>query len=218
MPVSRVPQRIFALLSALTIGVTILTGCERPPYVREDAFAVTSELFSPDDFKHTRERDGTGRLEILHASTAHRTLNVLFLEAYQNAVISDHAIFPRLVMRGWKVLQGKNIEFGIKGRVETPGGFVDFERFSYASNSCFAFHSTYQPSGFDTQSRYAKLVAGYYCHTMAAPLVDAAVAKFLSSITVPKFDFVKPLGELSANIYYEPVQALKFRAIRPGRS
>ena len=217
MPVYRVSQRIFTLLYAVAIAVTILVGCERPPYVREDAFAVTSELFSPDDFKHTLERDGKGRLEILHASTAHRTLSVLFLETYQNAVISDHAIFPRLVMKGWKALQGQDIEFGVKGRAETPGGTVDFERFSYASNSCFAFHSTYLPSGFDTQSRYAKLVAGYYCHTMETPLADAAVAKLLSSITVPKFDFVEPLGELSANIYYESVQALKFRAIRPGR-
>jgi len=218
MPISRVPQRIFTLVSALAIGATILTGCERPPYVREDAFAVTSELFSPGDFKHTLERDGKGRLEVLHASTARRTLSVLFLETYQNAVISDHAIFPRSVMQGWKALQGKDIEFGVKGRAETPGGSVDFERFSYASNSCFAFHSTYLPSGFDTQSRYAKLVAGYYCHTVAVPLIDAAVAKFLSSITVPKFDFVEPLGELSANIYYEPVQALKIGAIRSGRN
>ncbi len=217
MPVYRVSQRIFTLLYAVAIAVTILVGCERPPYVREDAFAVTSELFSPDDFKHTLERDGTGRLEILHASTALRTLNVLFLEAYQNAVISDHAIFPRLVMKGWKALQGQDIDFGVKGRAETPVGFVNFERFSYASNSCFSFHSTYLPSQLDTQSRYARLVAGYYCHAMATPLADAAVAKLLNSITVPKFDFVKPLGELSANIYYEPVQALKFRAIRPGR-
>jgi len=218
MPVSRVPQRVFTLLSALAIGVTMLAGCERPPYVREDAFAVTSKLFSPDDFKHTLERDGKGRLEILHASTAQRMVSVLFLETNQIAVISDHAIFPRLVMRGWKALQGKDIEFGVKGRAETPGGSVDFERFSYDSNSCFAFHSTYQPSGYDTQSRYQKLVAGYYCHTMATPLADAAVAKFLSSITVPKFDFVEPHDELSANIYYEPVQALKFRAAHSGRN
>jgi hypothetical protein len=205
-------------LIGLLVAVIILTGCQRPPYSREDNFAVTSELFSADDFEHTRVRDGTGKMEVLHAATANREVSVLYVEASAIGVISNAAIFPRLILKGWKALQGNEINFGIKSQAVTPGGTVDFERFSYQANTCFSFHSMYQPSGSDTLSRHSKLVAGYYCHTIASPMSDTAVARFLSSITVPKFNSVELPGELSSNIYYEPVQALKTRSVHTKRN
>ncbi|MBC8267580.1 MAG: hypothetical protein H8E36_02420 [Rhodospirillaceae bacterium] len=217
MSATKTLSGFYALVVLLVAGI-ILSGCQRPPYNREDNFAVTSELFSADDFEHTRVRDGTGKMEVLHAATSNREVSVLFVETHQAAVINDPAIFPRLIMKGWKALQGKEIKFGIKSRAVTPGGKVDFERFSFLANSCFAFHSIYQPSGSDTLSRYTKLIAGYYCHSIAAPLSDAAVARFLSSITVPKFNSVELPGELSSNVYYEPVQALKTRSVHTKRN
>lgn len=214
MSIVTASKQIFVML---TVSAALLTACTVSPYEREDAFAVGSELFSPDDFKHTLVRDGTGKMEVLHAATSNRQVSVLFLEAFQTGVLSEHATFPHLVMNGWKALQGKEIEFGVKGNAETPAGSVDFERFSYAANSCFMFHSLYEPSGYDSQGRYAKLVAGYYCQTLAAAMDDDAVARFLNSITVPKFNFVELAGEPSEIIYYEPVLPLKTRSIPPRR-
>jgi len=211
-------MRFFITLSAMLVTGAILTGCVRSPYVRDDAFAVMSELFSPDDFKHTLVRDGTGRMEVLHAATLNREVSVLFVETYETGVLSDIALFPRSVMKGWKVLQGESIEFGLKGNAETPGGNVSFERFSYEANQCFAFHSIFEPYNFDTLSRFSRLIAGYYCQTLAAPLPDAAVAKFLGSITVPKYDYVELIGEISDIVYYQSVAPLKTRSIPPGRN
>lgn len=210
-------MRIIAVLSAVLVSGSVLAACQRPPFVRDDAFVVTSELFSAGDFKRTLVRDGTGRTEVLRAATTNREASVLFVEAYETGVINDPALFPRSVLQGWKALQGVEIEFGVKGSAETPGGSVDFERFSYGANSCFAFHSLFEPSSSDDQGRYARLIAGYYCQTLAAPLADAAVAGFLGSITVPKFNYVELTGDLSPNVYYQPVAPLKTRSIPPGR-
>jgi len=172
---------------ALGLVALLLTSCQFAPQFPQN-LEFSSPLFKANDVTRRAGKVGFGRLQFITAQHGQHRAAIVFVNADDFSVISDHYHQSRIFLRTWKELSEANLKFGDEGFVETSIGKISYEHFSYATNQCFQFYSVFDRSLSDDLSRERSIIAGYYCDDSGVHANTGQISDFLHGIRLSTSD------------------------------
>lgn len=177
---------IFTALAFVLIAL-FLASCRFAPTSPQN-LEFNSSLFKADDVTKRAGKVGFGRLQFIIAQSGHDRAAIAFVNADDSSVVSDFYHHPRVFLRTWKELGGTNLKFGDEGSLETAIGKISYERFSYASNQCFLFHTVFDRSLSDDMTRERSVIGGYHCTDSGNQPETGQISDFLHGIRLSMQD------------------------------
>ncbi len=192
-------------------GILLLLGCEGPRQGEITPFTINAGIIGKSDTTLTIKRDGFGQTEVRTAEGNRGWLSVALITTNSAGVISSVGEVPRLTLKGWKTLKGKQLAFGKHGKTGSPNGDIDYERFSFEGNSCFHFHKLQYRSMTDGQGRYRRILTGYVCDQKDSAVADENVTTFLNDITLPPVDAPNYMANSEPVTQFDPIRPIRIR-------
>lgn len=106
----------------------------------------------------------------------------------QAVVSTESRIKPDEALDNAFTLATEEVKWGEAGETENPVGTMDYQRFDYRGEKCFAFARPFAPSR--KQLGQTKLLSGFYCHRLGTPLSDQDITYILSRLGMR--DYAEP--------------------------
>lgn len=181
--------------------VAALTGCKELPIpglsaggsdiepvpLSDTRILFEAPAFTGKPIARAKFTDSWQREEYALFRSDEAQAEIVYLAATARETSLESDVTLRTMIRGWNFNAQDKIAWGEEFQALAAFGTVFVLPFHQPDHACFGFSAEWGPAIDDPETNPTKMVFGYYCELVAAPLTRARLEALVDSIEVSRF-------------------------------